>query len=205
MATANQVADPAISRTKFNREIRQFRTLAAEYRQRGWYLADASFPTAVVVLAAHQVKPSPLVLGVRFDYSDYDLRPPSVQLVDPFTAEPYTRGSLPTQLPRRNAEGVLEVVGLPEGFPVPQFIQSQPLMQAYDDNDIPFLCIAGVREYHDHPGHSGDSWELHRSAGAGRLIRLLEIIDRYGTAPMVGYRMEVDVKIVGYQQNEIPE
>ena len=53
-------------------------------------------------------------------------------------------------------------------------------MQANSPEDVPFLCIAGVKEYHDHPGHSGDPWEMHRSSGGGRLIRLLEVISKYG-------------------------
>ncbi len=204
MAIANQVVDPKVSRAKFEREIRQFRRLAAEYRRKGWFLADASFPVAVVVLSAHRIKPSPLVLGIKFDYTDYDLHPPSVRLVDPFSAEPYAFKALPTQLPRTVSSGPLEIAGLPEGFAVPQFAQHQTLMQAYDGDEIPFLCIPGVREYHEHPGHSGDQWELHRGAGAGRLSRLVEIVDRYGVTPLAAYRLEVDVKIVGYQQNEVP-
>lgn len=205
MATASQVTDPKVSQAKFDREIREFRRLAGAYRQRGWFLAEASFPIVVAVLAAHQVKPSPLVLGVSFDYTDYDFRPPSVRLVDPFTAEPYTTKALPTRLPRSSPTGPVEVVGLPDGFPIPRFMQQVPLMQGYDNDDIPFLCIAGVREYHDHPGHSGDAWELHRASGAGRLVRLLEVISRYGIAPLSGYQLEIEVKIVGYQQSQVPE
>lgn len=205
MAGANQVTDPVVSRKKFEREIRAFRRLARTYRGRGWFLAEASFPVVVVALAARQLKPSPLVLGVRFDYADYDFRPPSVRIVDPFTAEPYPAGALPTSLPRSVPSQPVEVVGLPEGFPVPRFAQQQPLMQAYSVDEIPFLCIAGVREYHDHPGHSGDAWELHRRSGAGRLVRLLEVIHRYGIAPLSAFQLNVDIKIVGYQQSEVPE
>ncbi len=34
-----------------------------------------------------------------------------------------------------------------------------------DDHPIthkPFLCIRGIREYHEHPQHSGDDWLLYR-------------------------------------------
>ena len=111
MAQPSQSTDPAVSRVKFDREVRQFRRLAANYRQRGWFLADATFPIVVVVLAAPKVKPSPVVVGVRFDYTDYDLLPPSVRLVDPFTAEPYTLSTLPTNLPRGIQGGSIEIVG----------------------------------------------------------------------------------------------
>ena len=67
----------------------------------------------------------------------------------------------------------------------------QPLMQAYGPDDIPFLCLAGVREYHDHPAHSGDVWELHRASGAGRMVRLIEIIHRFGIEPIIGFGVQL--------------
>ena len=203
MEAHRQVTDPRVSRTKFAREIREFRRLAGSYRERGWFLAEATFPVVVAVLAAHQVKPSAVVLGVRFDYTDYDFRPPSVQIVDPFTAIPYVTRDLPTNLLRAVPGAPVQVAGLPEGFPAPRV--TQPLLQSYGPDELPFLCIPGVREYHDHPSHSGDAWELHRRSGAGRLVRLLEVIDRYGTAPITGYNVQLQVKIGGFQQAEVPE
>ena len=199
------VVDPAVSRTKFDREIRAFRRLAAHYRKRGWFLAEASFPRVLVVLTAPQLKPPAVIVGVLLDYTDYDLRPPSVRLVDPFTAEPYLAKDLPVQLFRQvAAEGFrVEIVGLP-GAQAPSLMARQPLMQSYGPDEIPFLCLAGVREYHDHPGHSGDAWELHRAAGAGRLVRLLDIVDRYGIRPLSGYNVALEPKIVGFVQNEVP-
>jgi hypothetical protein len=67
----------------------------------------------------------------------------------------------------------------------------QPFMQAYGPDEVPFLCLAGVREYHEHPGHSGDIWEFHRISGAGRLVRLLEIIHRYGVEPLQGFNVQL--------------
>jgi hypothetical protein len=78
-------------------------------------------------------------------------------------------------------------------------------MQAAKPEDIPFLCIAGVREYHEHPAHSGDAWELHRQAGAGRLVRLLEVIDTYGVRPISAYNIELVPRVSGFVQNQVPE
>lgn len=198
--------DPAVSRAKFDRQIRDFRRLASDYRQRGWFLADAAFPIAMVVLAAPQLKPSPLVVGVRFDFTDYDLRPPSVRLVNPFTAEPYLAKDLPVPLLRQApAENIqIQVLGQAAG-PVAKLMARQPLMQAYGQDDIPFLCVAGVREYHDHPAHSGDTWELQRSSGAGSIVRILEIVDRYGIRPLSGFNVVLEPRIAGFAQNEVPE
>jgi hypothetical protein len=76
-------------------------------------------------------------------------------------------------------------------------------MQAQSADEVPFLCIAGVREYHEHPGHSGDSWELHRSTGAGRLVRLLEVIHKYGVDPLRGYSVNL-VPQVGFEYSQPP-
>lgn len=197
-----QFVDPAVSRAKFDQEIAEFRHLEAEYRRRGWFLIDADFPHVLVLLGAPSVSPPAIVCGAAFDYSNYDAQPPSVRLVNPFTAEPYVAEKLPTQLNRALPAQAVQLPGLPQGNI--EMRAAQPLMQAASGGDIPFLCIAGVREYHDHPGHSGDSWELHRPSGAGRLSRLLEIIHRYGVEPIRGYGVNL-VPQVGFDYGEPPE
>lgn len=195
--------DPSVSRAKFEREVSEYHLNEADYRRRGWILADAQFPHVLVVLCAAKLKPPSVITGVAFDYTNYDAEPPSVRLVDPFSGEPFTSPNLPTVLKRRVAVG-----GLPPGMPAGlagRMVADQPLMQWYGADDTPFLCLAGVREYHEHPAHSGDSWLLHRAAGAGRLVRLLEVIDKYGVSPISGYNVELVPRISGFVQNETPE
>lgn len=200
-----QFTDPTVSETKFLREIEEYRALEPDYRRRGWILVSARFPKVLVLLAAPQLKPPPIVTGVAFDYTNYDARPPSVRFVDPFTSEPYSGGALPTNLPR-----AVEMPGFPAGLQLPpgavaRMVNHQPLLQAYGaDDPAPFLCIAGVREYHDHPGHSGDAWELHRPSGAGRLVRILEVITTYGVAPLTDYRVTLVPQVTGLLQAEVP-
>ncbi len=202
----NQTVDPAVSSTKFHRELDEYRAFEHEYRRRGWILVEAEFPRLIVLLAAPQLKPPAIVTGVKFDYTNYDLVAPSVQLVDPFTYEPYRLKDIPTTLQR-----TVEAPGFAiQGFPVPfgaqsRFLAQQSLMQGYGPDDIPFLCIAGVREYHDHPGHSGDSWELHRKSGAGRFVRLLEVISKYGIEPISNYRISLVPQTTGFVQGEAPD
>ncbi len=184
-----QYVDPEVSRRKFDREIADYRALERDYQGRGWFLAEASYPTVVVVLAAPHVSPSPVVTGVLFDYTNYDAQPPSVRLVNPFTREPYRADQLPTTLNRGISHSV---PGAPEGV---QMLIPQPLMQWYTPTDIPFLCLAGVREYHNHPGHSGDGWELHRATGAGALVRLLDVIHTYGVAPLAGWKVNFNPQV----------
>lgn len=208
-----QIVDPAVSRRKFDREIAEFRSQAAQYGRRGWFLADAEFPHALVVLATVKTQPITILCGVRFDYSNYDAVPPSVRLVHPLTREPYTWSQVPTRLPRMPAPPDAEQAeaqplppGVAQALP-PELAQAlaqggakasvvvqpqpQPLMQGHGDDDIPFLCIAGVREYHEHPAHTGDPWESHRTAGAGRLIRLIEVISKYGSEIIDGFDVQL--------------
>ena len=237
-----QFADPAVSRRKFDREIAEFRLQADEYRRRGWLLADAEFPHALVILVTVKTQPISILCGVWFDYSNYDAAPPSVRLVHPLTREPYKWSEVPTRLPRMPAPpavaqalppavaqalppGVAQALppgiaqalppgiaqalppavaqalppgvaqALPQGGAQAQLVVPIPLMQAYGDDDIPFLCVAGVREYHDHPAHSGDHWLSHRTSGAGRLVRLLEVISKYGLETIHSFEVQMIPKI----------
>lgn len=81
----------------------------------------------------------------------------------------------------------------------------QAMMQAFSDDQIPFLCLAGVREYHNNPGHTGDSWFLHRGTGAGTLNFLLEQLYKYGVRPMkVIHQLQVLTHFVPAAE-EVPE
>ena len=210
-----QFVDPAVSRRKFDREIAEFRSQADGYGRRGWFLADAEFPHALVILATAKTQLISILCGVWFDYSNYDAAPPSVRLVHPLTREPYKWSQLPTRLPRMPAspnagKAVAQPLppdvaqALPPGVAqalaqgvaqAPLVVATQPLMQALGDDDIPFLCIAGVREYHEHPAHNGDHWESYRTSGAGRLIRLVGVISKYGLETIDGFEVQMTPKI----------
>ncbi|MBB5801247.1 hypothetical protein F4560_001015 [Saccharothrix ecbatanensis] len=183
-----QYVDPEVSRRKFDRQVADYRALERDYQAKGWFLVDATFPEVFVVMAARQISPPALVTGVLIDYTNYDVRPPSVRLADPFTREPYRTGQLPTTL--MQSTGKIHSPS-PGGPPV---MEVQELMQGYSPDSLPFLCLPGVREYHDHPGHSGNAWELHRATGAGALVRLLDVIHTYGVAPL-GLRVELNPRV----------
>lgn len=205
MTSEDQFVDPEVSRSKFEREVANYRSLEPEYRRRGWMLLRVEYPEIVFALAAPQLSPPAVVTGVRFDYSNYDFHPPSVRLVNPFTNEPYKTKELPTALKRSVEGGTPQIPGLmiPPGAQA-RLVMQQPLMQSYGPDDIPFLCIAGVREYHDHPGHSGDAWELHRKSGAGRFVRLLEVITKYGVQPISDYQVTMVLQVAGFVQKDVP-
>jgi len=82
----------------------------------------------------------------RFDLTDYDLRAPSLEFRDPWTDALLTYATM------------LRAVEYEH--------QRQAHLVLLDDHPVthkPFLCLRGVREYHEHPQHSGDSWLLYRA------------------------------------------
>jgi hypothetical protein len=195
---ATQTVDPNVSHEKFDREIAEYRAIEPELQRRGWWMLEASFPKVFVVFATPKLRPATVVFGVELDFTNYDLEPPSVRLVDPFTRRPYLCRELPSRLLRG------QMVDLPipgPGGAAMQQIVPVPLMQGAPD-EIPFLCLPGVREYHQHPAHTGDSWLLHRVQGEGRLYFLLNAIHKYGVEPINDFSF--GLQVVGFRQGEPP-
>jgi hypothetical protein len=219
---------PDVARVKFDREVANLARQNEAFRRRGAFLLQVDYPRVVVLFAPPKLKPAPLIFAMLADYTDYDLQPPSVQFVDPFTYEPLTAAQLPTKMMRSIPHPPVQLnvpnlpagaVGVPDnsqlempanspgvmGFPWMPVVEQQALLQDYGPDTIPFLCIAGVREYHQHPGHSGDPWELHRLTGAGALVRLVEIVLTYAVQPAVGWAVNMVPQIaIGYSP-EPPE
>src|ERR1051326_1296974 len=129
------LVDPTISQTKFEREIALYRNVEQRYCERGWFLAKAEFPEAFVVFTCPKVRPALVFLGVLLDFTNYDLWPPSVRFVNPFTRVPYKYSELPTKMERN--------IGIIQG-PHGELIRSQGLIQhGYSDEALPFLCFPG--------------------------------------------------------------
>jgi Predicted metal binding domain len=81
----------------------------------------------------------------RFDLTDYDLRAPSLEFRDAWTDAEL---QYPTMFRARQFEG-------PGRAP-------DVLLADHPTTHKPFLCLRGIREYHEHPQHSGDEWLLYR-------------------------------------------
>lgn len=173
--STGHLVDPAVSTRKLERELDAWASQADAYRQRGWLLVgrkdlvvDVAFCAPVGISSGPS--PLPIVAAcLRLDYQDYDLYPPIVEFINLFTGEPaapHTRALMPT----------------PEG-PRDVLIESHP------STHRPFLCFPGVRQYHDHPQHSGDHWLLHRSQGAGSLATICDRAWRFMVRNVVGLRV----------------
>lgn len=81
----------------------------------------------------------------RFDLTDYDMRAPSLEFLDPWTDIPLAYKTMFRALEFEE--------------------QRRTHLVLLDDHPIthkPFLCLRGIREYHEHPQHSGDDWMLYR-------------------------------------------
>jgi len=80
---------------------------------------------------------------------NFDLEPLSVEFIDPFTGE--------------YASPAVQALVDTEAGPRDLVVHSHP------DTNRPFFCVPGIRQYHDQPQHSGDSWLLHRQTHEGSL------------------------------------
>lgn len=190
--------DPSVAIAKFEREVQNYLQTQSENIQRGCWLLKVEFPEVTVAFATPKTKPAAVCFGAIINFADYDLVPPSVRLVDPFTGRPYLYKALPTRLPRR-------VPGSVPGDAAPGSLtgfQFQDLMTAHSPDEVPFLCLPGVREYHEHPAHTGDPWLLHRGGPEGTLYYLVEKIAHYGLEPISGFEMRINV---AFQQTIPPE
>jgi len=192
------LVDPAVSEAKFNREVADFRKLEDVYRERGWWMLKAKFPEISVVFASPKLIPPAVIFGVELNFLNYDLWPPSVRLVNPFTRVPYMANQVPVKLNR-----LVPIQPTPPGQGGQMAIQD--MMQSHGHDQIPFLCLPGVREYHNHPGHTGDSWLLHRGQGEGTLNFILSQIYKYGVEPINSLNLALNISVSGFNQGNIPQ
>ncbi len=175
---AHQVVDPSVSRAKFEHEVGIARAREPEYRRRGCVILSANFPHIELLFGVPQVRPSALLFVVILDFTNYDAEPPSVQFINPWTR---------TVLRAAELLSVLRLSLDPT--------EPRRLLQWWTaPHDVPFLCMRGVREYHRNPGHTGDSWWLHRARGEGTPARLIEVLTTYGPEQIAGYDVRILVK-----------
>ncbi|WP_237478595.1 putative metal-binding protein [Lichenibacterium dinghuense] len=184
-ADVEALVDPAVSRAKFDREVAAFGAVAAANGRRGVWLIRAEYPRVVLAFAAPNTGPLRLVaFGAVVDFRNYDLWAPSVRIVDPITEVPYRANELPphAQLLRLQPPATRAPTD-------PAVMEVGRFMQWHRPDEVPFLCHPGVREYHQHPAHDGDSWLLHRGKGEGTLSRIIDILFQYGSSKVVGFQV----------------
>lgn len=173
-----QEVDPIVSRSKFDRELDLFRRSETHYRERGVLLLRAEFPVIMLAFCAFRVRPLTIAFAVKLDFTNYDLIPPSLKFIDPITERELRRQEL----------GVRFLRVAPPTIQDGQTTINPPqdLIAAHEPEFIPFLCLAGIREYHYHPLHSNDPWMDYKGKGEGSLGFIIDQLTTYGTEPISG-------------------
>lgn len=184
------IVDPAVSRRKFAKEVAIARAQQHLHKQGIWILRSEYPIVFVAVVTQRNMPVVPGVLcAVHIDFTDYDVRPPSVRFVDPFTELPVASQELKWDFPK-----VTNVVPDPASGGILS-AEIVPYVQSFDQNR-PFLCIPGIREYHDCSGHTGDSWFLHRGTKGCLLVHLLTMLQRFGPGAVNTVHVSVSHSIV---------
>ena len=191
-----QVTDPRVTRVKFDRELASFLSHRTDFQRQGCLLLDTTYPRVLLLFGAPRVTPAAVLFAAEFDFTNYDVDPISVRLVNPWTGTVLRMSELPSTLPKiviaepatTTDSSTLPAQGAPE-------VQFAFLAQSWlPPNDIPFLCIRGVREYHRHPAHTGDSWLLYRGRGEGSLMALIGQMLTHSSNAIQGYSVQVQFK-----------
>jgi hypothetical protein len=164
--------DPEVNRRKYDCEAVRLADHRSELEMRGIFVLQSStYPFIDIfyaprrplrlLLPATQTGSIPLppnsltaleipsVAGrgfkARFDLTDYDVLAPSLEFLDPWTNELLPYATMFRALEYEKQRGAHLVL-----------LHDHPLTHK------PFLCLRGIREYHEHPQHTGDDWFLYR-------------------------------------------
>ena len=188
------VVDPAVSRVKFEREVALYRENSDDYIARGWWMVKAEFPQVLVIFGKPGISPTVAPIGALIDFSNYDAWPPSVQLVNPFTQVPFKTNEVPIPplMKFHKSDN-------------PNGPQHENLLQTQGPEAIPFICVPGIREYHEHPAHSGDSWFVHRKRGEGTLYFILNLLNTYGIGAITGFSFNLQIQVGLQGPNTVDE
>jgi len=188
-----QFVDERVSRIKYERQVENFEKLESNYRREGVVALNIEFPyfdfafigkeTFLQIpnpsIAPNQLmyfrRPVPFYLfSIRIDYTNYDTVPPSINIINPFTLNKDKNiAFVPYIAPDQQNKSSL----IDEKF---KSINQNVLLQ--DNKKDLFFCLRGIKEYHEHPQHNGDSWFLYRTAGKGNIVTILDQLQLYSIA-----------------------
>jgi hypothetical protein len=178
-----QFIDPEISRRKFQRELSLFKEQEQVHKRKGFFLLSDTFPRMMFLVTAPQLSPPPILYGLQVDFTNYDTRPPSVKLVDPYSGKPCLAKEIRSQ--------IIRLVPPEDGASGPPL--ESHLLQSHGPDQEPFLCLPGVLEYHNHPTHTGDPWHLHKAQGT--LASILDKIWLYGVKSLHAYHAQIPLQL----------
>lgn len=189
-----QYVDQNVTHVKFRHEVQEFENQRDDYRKKGVIFIEKKAFTISFLFAIPHIRPQAIPFGIQLDYRNWDVEPPSLKFIDPFNGNPLKKEEIPIEfIQARDPRNPFIINGR---------IQELDLLQG-NQHYPPFLCIPGIKEYHDHFAHSGDSWMAHRTRGEGKLITLLEQIWKHSVAQAGGYNVEANInfRVGGIQTN----
>jgi Predicted metal binding domain len=164
-----------VTQRKLRRELELWEENRDSYSRRGWIMLRREGVMVEVGFLARLPLGGQIVMAmpacVRIDFVNYDLWAPSVEFIDPLTRE-YS-----TPL----VQALVEVDGGAQNL----------LVSGHPNTGRPFFCVPGIREYHDHPQHTGDPWLLHRAGGEGSLATICDRIWRAMARTLVGVHFQL--------------
>ncbi len=176
-----QYMEPEVSLTKFEEEIGNFHQISNAWREKGVFLIHEDYPIVEFMFTTPKLRPSAIAFCVRIDFTNYDIEPPSLKFICPFTKKILARDEVLLRFIQVNKQ--------PDH--VNPAIQTD-LLQSHQ-NKTPFFCIPGIKEYHNHPAHTGDSWLLYRKNGEGSLGFILDQLYNYSIPFIKGHQLSITV------------
>jgi hypothetical protein len=165
-----------VTDAKFAEQLDRWRANAETYARRGWVLlstGDLSVDIGFLQNVPLGGRTIPVMTAcVRLDYWNFDLWAPSLTFLDPITRNP---APPPVRAPDRVSPTEVR----------------DALIDQHPETLQPFLCLAGIREYHNHPQHSGDDWLLHRHLREGDLAVICDRVWRRMARNVLGLSVGV--------------
>jgi hypothetical protein len=169
------LVDPEVTRRKLDHELALWDEHCASYERRGWIMLSRDAPVVeVAFLARLQIGGSVITAVpacIQVEFANYDLWAPSVEFIDPLTR----------QYAPPPVQALVEVAGGAQNL----------LVGGHPDTGRPFLCVPGIRQYHTHPQHTGDSWLLHRPGREGSLAMICERVWQTMARTLLGVQLQL--------------
>jgi hypothetical protein len=188
-----QVVDLEVSKQKFEQETSELIQNATLQRSRGIIFLECQFPNIKLAFCAPQLKPIPIVFAVNINFSNYDLEPLSLKFIHPLTYKTLT----------------IQELGNPFGRNIstePGKVEIQPLALGLADQTA-FICLPGIREYHEHSDHGNDPWLDHRGKGGeGTLGYVIDKLYQFGISAISHLSVQINIvnAAIGLDGKKIP-
>lgn len=188
-----------VTKLKWTAELKDFKSNEQNWRQLGVFLIKEDFPNLEFIFTVVKTHPRAIAYAVRINFENYDVDPPSVKFIDPVSGVNLKRVEVPFNFWKNQLkEGIDPDKATPDQYQPFDILQGTAEME-------PFICIPGIREYHHHPRHTGDSWLLYRGRGEGKLGFILDQLYSHSIIYISGFSVSMVVGFNVLQPHQIPK